>query len=194
MQLTGGHLKGRKIEVIKTVRPTLSKIRECVFNSLNSRYNGQDNLTFLDLFAGSGLMGLEAYSRNYIVTSIEKDPVIAKNIRKNFNNVGAKCTLHVFDCMKFLKKTEEKFDVIYIDPPWTDRFFNYTNEEIILNAQRALKKDGIIILEYQKNKKPHSLNQTDKWLIGVKTFGRCELKFYASSSFSNEELLNNDIL
>ena len=73
MHLTGGQYKGRIIDVPKNVKPTLSKVRESVFNSLHSIFEDEKGLSFLDMFGGSGLMSLEAISRGYEVVTIEKD-------------------------------------------------------------------------------------------------------------------------
>ena len=76
MNLTGGQFKGLKIEVPNNTKPTLSKVRESVFNIL-FQYDLKEK-KFLDLFAGSAIMGLEALSRGFIV--------------KEVGNAGKKCS------------------------------------------------------------------------------------------------------
>ena len=71
MYLTAGQFKGQKIEVPSNVQPTLSKVRESVFNILLQYELGE--MKFLNMFSGSGLMGLEAISRGYKVKELENE-------------------------------------------------------------------------------------------------------------------------
>ena len=114
MYLTGGQYKGSKIEAPKSARPTLSKVRESVFNILMAY--AQENSSFLDMFAGSGIMGLEALSRGYKVKEIEINSKNAELIKKNYAKIKKKPDLTKANALNY--KTETKFDIIYIDPPW----------------------------------------------------------------------------
>lgn len=85
MIITGGKYRGRKIQAPdeKITRPTLSKIREGVFNTLFSMIGDFENKSFLDLFGGSGIMGLEALSRGFEeVLVFEKNPKVAQILKK----------------------------------------------------------------------------------------------------------------
>lgn len=124
MNITAGILKGRKIISPNTelVRPTLSKVRMAVFNVLQS-YIDFKNAAFLDLFGGSGIMGLEALSRGFKeVTVIEKDRKIFQIIKNNYELLKQKAELLNIDSLNF--KTDKKFDVIYIDPPYYAGIYN----------------------------------------------------------------------
>ena len=86
MIITGGKYKGRKIIAPdeKITRPTLSKVRQGVFNTLFSMIGDFEGKTFLDLFGGSGIMGLEALSRGFEeVVVFEKNPKVAQILKKN---------------------------------------------------------------------------------------------------------------
>lgn len=137
MYLTGGQYKGYKVEVPKTAKPTLSKVRESIFNMLFSL--GVTDGAFLDMFAGSAIMALEAYSRGYSTTAIEKNPKSVSLIKKNCEKFK---DIEIFniDSMKF--KPQDRYDIIYIDPPW-----EYNYEPIIAKAQSIAKENGIIIIE-----------------------------------------------
>lgn len=142
MIITAGKFKGRKITSPdeKITRPTLSKVRMSVFNTLQSlvKFNGS---SFLDMYAGSGIMGLEALSRGFAyVTAIEKNPKVANIIKSNFKRFENPPKLIIADSLK--AKLTEKFDVIYIDPP----YFSGIYEES-LNAIKDIA-GGIIILEH----------------------------------------------
>lgn len=102
-------------------------------------------VSFLELFAGSGIMGLEAISRGYTVKGIEIDYGAIKTIKKNYNSLGLNANVIKADCLKY--KTDEKFDVIYIDPPW-----QYDYLPILKKANELINDNGIIIIEYDKTK------------------------------------------
>ena len=124
IRITGGLLRGRNIESpdsMKT-RPTASRTREALFNILQ----GVEGFRMLDLFAGSGIMGLEAISRGAAsVTAVELARVQARMIERSYKSVG------VFDKLKLLETNvltlkkevlcaEDGFDLIYADPPFKD--------------------------------------------------------------------------
>lgn len=146
MNITAGIYKGSKVKTPEGIsRPTLSKIRESVFNTLFSMKNfGGKN--FLDVFAGSGIMGLEALSRGFEnVLAIEKNPKAAKLLKENYANIKLEANLIVGDSLKILPKLSEKFDVIYLDPPYQSGIYEKTLQ--IIKENFILKEDGIIILE-----------------------------------------------
>ena len=171
MYLTGGQFKGRKIEVPDSVKPTLSKVRESVFNIL-LQYDLKGN-RFLNMFSGSAIMGLEAISRGYDVVELEISPKIASVIKNNYKNLNVKPNLVVCNSLNY--KTSEKFNVIYADPPWDMDY-----KPIILKANELLAPDGVVIVEYDKTKNIdiqailNDLN-IDISLVKSKKYGRCLL-------------------
>ena len=168
MYLTGGQFKGHKIEVPKSAKPTLSKVRESVFNML-LQYDLEDN-KFLDMFAGSAIMGLEAISRGYQVKEIEIDKKTIVTIKNNYSKIKQAPDIFIGDCLKF---KGEKFDIIYIDPPWQNDY-----SPIIKKAYELLNKNGIIIVEHD-NQMDLDLKQIVKSLdiplsiVKSKKYGRC---------------------
>ncbi|MBR1753301.1 16S rRNA (guanine(966)-N(2))-methyltransferase RsmD [bacterium] len=150
MNITGGKFRGRKITAPDETftRPTLSKTRESVFNILFS-ITDFENKNFLDLFAGSGIMGLEALSRGFKdCWCVEKNFKIAQVLKSNYASLGLKPNLKIGDSLKFLKVTEQKFDVIYIDPPYLSGL--YENCLKIIKDNQVLQPNGIIILEHSQ--------------------------------------------
>jgi len=148
MIITAGIYKGRKVVAPdeKTVRPTLSKTREAVFSVLFSLIDFE-NKSFLDVFAGSGIMGLEALSRGFnYVLALEKSPKTAKFLKDNYKTLGIEPNLILGDSLKLLPKINEKFNVIYVDPPYLSGIYEDCLKKIQEN--NLLKKDGIIILEH----------------------------------------------
>ena len=171
MYLTGGQFKGHKIEVPSNVKPTLSKVRESVFNIL-LQYDLSSN-KFLNMFSGSAIMGLEAISRGYSSVELEISPKTGAIIKNNYKNLKLTPNLIICDCLKY--QTDEKYDVIYADPPWDMDY-----KPIILKASKLLADNGVIILEYDKTKNIDiqfildELN-IDINLVKSKKYGRCLL-------------------
>lgn len=148
MIITAGIYKGRKIVILddKIVRPTLSKIRESIFNTLFSIMDFKEK-KFLDMFAGSGIMGLEALSRGFgYVLALEKSPKVAKILKENYKNIGLTSNLIIGDSLKKISKIKDKFDLIYLDPPYFSGIYEESLKKI--RESSVLNADGIIILEH----------------------------------------------
>ncbi len=146
MNITAGKFKGQKIVAPdeKITRPTLSKVRMSVFNTLQALIDFEGK-SFLDMYAGSGIMGLEALSRGFSnATAFEKHPKVAQIIKNNYKKFTPHPELFIGDAVKLAKKKEKTFDVIYIDPPYFSGIY-----ESSLDAVKHLAKD-IIILEHVK--------------------------------------------
>ena len=114
MRVVSGKYKGRKIQAPdeKTTRPTLSKVRQGVFNVLFSLIGDFDGKSFLDLFGGSGVMGLEALSREFDeVYVFEKNSKVGQILKQNYSKLGLKPNLKIGDSLKLLEKLDKKFDV-----------------------------------------------------------------------------------
>lgn len=144
MIITAGKFKGQKVVAPdeNITRPTLSKVRMSIFNTLQAliEFNGS---SFLDMFAGSGIMGLEALSRGFeSAVAIEKNPKVVRVIKENFKKFKQAPKLLVGDSIKISSKSEQNFDVIYIDPPYFSGVY-----ENSLEAVRNISS-GIVILEH----------------------------------------------
>ncbi|MBQ3311541.1 16S rRNA (guanine(966)-N(2))-methyltransferase RsmD [bacterium] len=140
MNITAGKYKGRKILAPdeKITRPTLSKVRMAVFNTLQALIDFE-NASFLDMFAGSGIMGLEALSRGFKkVLAIEQNPKVLKILNENYKLLNIRPNILRGDSLKIVPN--EFFDVIYIDPPYYAGIY-----EKILSI---LPKSNIVIIEH----------------------------------------------
>ena len=122
MRITSGILGGRQIAVPPgPVRPTQDKVRQALFSILGGRVAG---CRFLDLYAGSGSVGIEAWSRGAdLVTWVELDHRTARVLRQNAGMCGAGGRVLVGDSLRVLKKGLENcpFDIIFADPPYEKR-------------------------------------------------------------------------
>lgn len=145
MIITAGKFKGRKLKAPdeNITRPTLSKVRMSVFNTLQAMIDFK-GASFLDMYAGSGIMALEALSRGFEDAAvIEKNIKAANIIKSNFKSFENPPKLIIGDSLK-VASTLNIFDVIYIDPPYFSGVY-----EKSLDAVKNISK--IIILEHVTN-------------------------------------------
>jgi 16S rRNA (guanine966-N2)-methyltransferase len=150
MRIISGYLKGRYITVpqSKFIRPTTDRVRETLFNILNNKFNF-DELTVLDLYSGSGSLGIEFLSRRAAeVTFVEKNKKIFVNLFENITklDLNKKSILLNTDAISFTKRyNDKKFDIIIADPP----FFEYDIYTVVKNilSNNLLQEGGAIIIE-----------------------------------------------
>lgn len=150
MHIISGSKKGRKIITPKrNFRPTQSKVREAFFNVLDI-----ENKTILDLCSGSGAIAFEALSRNAkhaTIIEIDREAVktIFINAKEIFADDNSLYKIKRISACDYLKKTNDKFDIIYLDPPYHSKIYydalNYILKRNILN------KDGILAAELGLN-------------------------------------------
>lgn len=172
MIITGGIYKGRKISAPdeKITRPTLSKVRQGGFNTLFSLIGDFEGKSFLDMFGGSGVMGLEALSRGFEeVVVFEKNPKVAQILKKNYLTLGLSPNLRIGDALKLLEKLDRKFDVIYIDPP----YYSGVYEEVFCKLTKTDLQNTIIIAEHSE-----PLSVEGFKLIKEKNYGGKLISFY----------------
>lgn len=151
MIITSGIYKGRKVTVPdeKIVRPTLSKIRESIFSTLFSMIDFEGK-SFLDVFAGSGIMGFEALSRGFLtVVAMEKNPKVAKVLKENYINLDITPNMIIGDSLKIIPRLTRKFDVVYMDPPYFSGIYEDCLKVIKENC--VLSENGIVVLEHSQD-------------------------------------------
>ena len=147
MHIISGKLKGKKLAPCKTgsIRPAMALVRKSIFDTLQ---NFVEDTNVLDLCAGSGVLGIEALSRNAKrLTLIDSDRESIRLIRKNLElcNVNAK-VIHAALPKALNKLKDEKFDLIFLDPPYgKSPFIEETLEK--LQANKMLAKEGLILIE-----------------------------------------------
>lgn len=175
MRIVAGTLKGRKLIEFKgkNVRPTSDMTREAVFNIIQSKIFGA---TFLDLFAGSGAMGIEALSRGAVSVTLndfdrESLKIIKTNIEK-LNLKGVKVTN--FDAITFLERASETFDFVYLDPPYNTDLGVRALEKV----KNVLHNESIVIFEDQEflSQEIDGLTVYDK-----RKYGKAHLTFFKRS-------------
>ena len=164
MRIIAGIGKGRKLFSPPSItRPTSDRAREGLFSSLTSTFTSLEGLHFLDLFAGSGAVGVEALSRGAaLVEAVESAQVSADVCKQNFellssqNGVG-KFKVHCKTAFEFLNHTaSEPYEIIYIDPPY--EVANSEIEKILkkILSLNLLNKHGVVAIERDAKAKSFS--------------------------------------
>jgi len=153
MRIIGGTVRGKSLASFRgmSIRPTTDKVREAIFNILSQPFSFK---TVLDLFAGTGAMGIEALSRGAeTAVFVDNDPKAVKLVKKNlelcrFTGRAKIINMDVQSALTFANKKREGFDLIFIDPPYlkslTAVVLNYIADKKLLNA------DGVIVAESSK--------------------------------------------
>ena len=173
MRIVGGKYKSRTLFEFKgdLIRPTADKVRESLFNILQNRIYGAE---FLDLFCGTGAMGIEALSRGArCVAFNDKSRDSIALTKKNLQKLGVEESYSIsnLDAVTFLTSTANKFDIIYIDPPYASDF----GLKALAVASGALKENGVIIYE---NEKPFAEEIIGLTKVDERKYGRVYLTFF----------------
>lgn len=145
MRIIAGDKRGIKLETLpgESVRPTLERVKEAVFSSIQFQLPGA---TILDLFAGSGQMGLEALSRGASrCVLVDTNPQSIDLIRVNAKHcqLFPQCTVVCMDALSFLKTTKDTFDIIFLDPP----YHKDTIQELLPLLEHVVADNGIVLCE-----------------------------------------------
>lgn len=158
MRIVAGTHKGRAVKSRKgnSTRPTLERVKESLFSIINPYVEGS---SFLDLYSGTGNIAFEALSRGAKrAVMIEKDPEALKIIIENVNSLGFEDISRAYKndtirAIEILGKKREKFDIIFMDPPYKDEVCT----ETIKNIEKSgiLAEGGIIIAEHHIAEKLH---------------------------------------
>ncbi len=173
MRIVAGKYRGRTLLEFNgdKIRPTADKVRESLFNILQLKIA---NSKFLDLCCGTGAMGIEALSRGakkavFNDFSRESLTLLKKNLEKI--KVDDDYSIVNFDAVTYLKNTDEKFDIVFIDPPYKSEI----GAKCLPFASSVLTDDGIVILEDEKewSGEIEGLTQYDK-----RKYGRVHLTFF----------------
>lgn len=173
MRIIGGTLKGIRLQPPANlpVRPTTDMAKEALFNILNNRYDIEE-CSVLDLFSGTGSIAIEFASRgSNRILAVDQDFGCVnwlKNVSKqhNFNQVDVRKA----DVFKFLNQLNDRFDLIFADPPYNLPLIPQIPK--LIKEHKLLNKDGLLIVEHQSNMKLDRIE------------GYKETRKYGNSSFS----------
>ena len=181
MRITGGEMRGRRISSPPTrdVRPTPDAVRESLFNLLPP-VSGQ---TFLDLYAGSGIVGLEALSRGAkCVVFVEKQAIIARKIKEQVAALGLEnrslvMTMSVDKGVATLSGREERYDVIFADQPyerdWISKTLHYCRQDDLF------AEGGLLVLQRSVREKIEGMDSNQGFVcVDERRYGDTVLTFF----------------
>ena len=151
MRVLAGIYKSKKIETINSsdTRPMMSKVREAIFNSIQFIIEGKD---ILDLYSGSGSLGIEALSRgaNY-VTFVDFSKECILILKKNVESMQNNLSIVNSSVNSFIKNSINKYQLIFYDPPF-ELDTEIVNEEILI-IENILNNHGLLIIHRHKSSK-----------------------------------------
>ncbi|MBS4165219.1 putative rRNA methyltransferase YlbH [Neochlamydia sp. AcF65] len=187
LYIIAGRYKNRKIQSPKhtLTRPTTNKLRGALFNICQTYI---EDASFLDLFCGSGAMGLEAISRGAAqATFVDEAKASLQCVRENIQSLGVEKQAHPLwgeasTVLKKLAKQGDQFDIIYIDPPYETKGLS---EEIlrIIDESTLLKVEGRLFIEESKA----MVIDKEKWLTlqleSARKMGRTQLVQFKKISY-----------
>lgn len=178
MRVIGGTAKGRKLLAVPgdTTRPILDRVKTSLFDILRPRLDG---IRVLDLFGGSGAVGIEALSQGAThCTFIDITPKAVETIKKNLETTGlsAQASVRCNDSFRFLKSCSEQYDLIYVAPPqykalWVQAMM------AIAERPHLLATDGLIIAQIDPVE-DEALEMTAFSLSSQRRYGSTLLNFY----------------
>ena len=172
MKVIAGKYKGRRINTIndRSTRPMLGVAREGIFNSLQFSF---ENSEVLDLFAGSGSMGIEALSRGAkYVTFIDNSVDCINQIKKNLKEYEKDYSVINLDVTNYISEIVNSYNIIFYDPP-----FEYLSEKVNLNIEELsnnLKGEGFIVIHRHSNS-PSTVLPKDVELYKEKNYGQSKI-------------------
>ena len=175
IRIIGGKWKGKKIyfNLNDDLRPTPDRAKETLFNWLGQDLN---KMYCLDLFSGTGALGLEALSRGAKkVTFVEKNKDYLQKIKKVYLEMSEKkdCDFFCAECLEWVQKnrSKAKYDLIFIDPPFNKNLIDTLLSNIL--RRELLSERGKIYFEFEKKldlEIPESLSLKKKKSLGKKSY------------------------
>ena len=147
MRVITGSARGRRLKTPENydIRPTTDNVKESVFNILQFDIEGR---RVLDLFAGTGQLGIEALSRGAAsAVFVDRDRAAVQIVRDNLKTCGLKGTVLCEDALSYLKN-EGRFDLIFVDPPYDSGLYGEVLQTI--NSVDKLSEGGIIVVEARR--------------------------------------------
>ena len=179
MRIAAGQFKGKKLSASSdlSIRPVTNRLKEIIFSVLNNFFFDR---TVLDLFSGSGSLGLEALSRGAIhVTFVEGQDSSISILKKN---IGALKIDHSFikiiksDVLNFLNRNNQKYSLILADPPFKYSMLQQMVNQVFEN--NILEKNGLFVVHHETDN-PLLTENVSYLMLKQKKIGRSLLSFIA---------------
>jgi 16S rRNA (guanine(966)-N(2))-methyltransferase RsmD len=183
MRIITGSARGRKLKTLEglDVRPTTDKVKEAIYSAIQFDIEGA---TVLDLFSGSGQMGIEAISRGAnMVFFVDKARASIECTKENLETVGFTKQAKIFnmDGLDFIKTTTQKFDIVILDPPYSKGII----EEVLPILETKLNQGAKVVCEHEKYLElPQAIG--DLAIKKKYSYGKTEVTIY---TYGAEEIL-----
>ena len=149
MRIVAGSRKGHSIQAPKRAdtRPTSDRVREAAFNLIGPL----DGASVLDLYAGSGALGLEALSRGAArAVFVEADPAACRTIERNLDKLGLRGEVRCGDVLPAIANERRRFDLVFADPPYDER----DHRALARYLPSLLADDGLVVFETAAKDEP----------------------------------------
>jgi 16S rRNA (guanine966-N2)-methyltransferase len=178
MRVITGLYKGRILRTVESlsVRPATDRVKQTIFDMLSNRLE-LEGAEVLDLFAGSGSLGIEAISRGAShVTFVETNADAIHFIEKNIEMLGCegKSEILSLDAMQFLRRCQDRYDLVFADPPYA--YDETANIPSVVFQDRLLKRHGYLLIEHESKLE---FDSTPLYHTGPsKKFGRTMVTFF----------------
>ena len=195
MRIIAGSLRSRTLEAPPGVatRPTSDRLRETLFNVLAPRIQGA---AFLDLYAGSGAVGIEALSRGAArVEFVEQAPRALKTLRGNLERLGlsAGFQVHAVAVGAFLRRASqvpkrERYEVVFLDPPWDAAAQYAVTLGLLGGSASGLLADGALVIAEHRRKERLEDSYGSLERTRLLEQGDAALSFYAAAAGQNTRL------
>ncbi len=152
MRVITGSARGMNLKTLEglATRPTSSRVKEALFNIIQFSVEGRQ---VLDLFAGSGQLGIEALSRGAAgAVLVDQSPQAVQVIRENLKKTktDTRATVYRMDYLQYLATARQRFDLIFLDPPYAEKFLENALQKI--SEIDILTEGGIIVCERPREK------------------------------------------
>jgi 16S rRNA (guanine(966)-N(2))-methyltransferase RsmD len=180
IRVIAGEVKGRKLKMVpgETTRPIMDRVKENLFNLIPHDYLTDQR--WLDLFGGTGAVGIEALSRGAShCTFVDAGRAAIRVIQDNLETVGFtdRALVRHTDAFQFLEKNSEPFDVIYIAPPQYHGMWVGALTGVEQNIDQLLVPDGIVIVQIDP-KEYLEISPKTLAIFKNRTYGSTQLIFY----------------
>jgi 16S rRNA (guanine966-N2)-methyltransferase len=191
-RIIAGRAGGRRLETPRgdQTRPTSDRVREALFSAVESAWGDLDGLRFLDLYAGSGAVGLEAWSRGAaVVTLVEADRRTAGLIERNARTIGCDVAQVVASSVAATLSHPPRapYDIVFSDPPYPLDEVALAGDLALLAAQGWLADDALVVVERG------SRSPEPGWPASVRALpGRRGRKKYGETTLWVAEVLGTD--
>lgn len=178
MRVISGKAKGINLEAVpgESTRPILDRVKTALFDILRPEI---DQITFLDLFSGSGAVGIEALSQGAKhATFIDLEPKAIKTIKNNLEKcrLSDQATVWNKDSFAFLKSCKTSFDIIYIAPPQYKSYWNQAMQSIAERPNLVSENGKIIVQIHPKEYEKLNLSAFEEY--AERKYGNTLIVFY----------------